>query len=89
MEPDTRDAVIDFIQDWAAKTGLTVEQLLLWLGVSVGKFYQWRRRYGKTNQHNGTVPRDFWLQDWEKKAILDLAECDIILRAAFRSVTLH
>jgi len=74
VEPDVRDAVVDFIQNWAAKAGLVVEQLLLWLGVSVGKFYQWRQRYGKTNQHNGRVPRDFWLQDWEKKAILDFQE---------------
>ena len=23
------------------------------------------------NQHNGWVPRDFWLEEWEKKAIVD------------------
>ena len=74
MEPDVRDAVVDFIQEWAAKTGLAAEQLLLWLGVSVGKFYQWRQRYGKTNQHNGRVPRDFWLQDGEKQAILEFQQ---------------
>jgi len=74
VEPDIRDAVVDFIQAWAVKTGLAVEQLLFWLGVSVAKFYQWRQRYGKTNQHNGRVPRDFWLQNWEKKAILDFQQ---------------
>jgi putative transposase len=74
VEPDVRDAVVDFIRVWAAKTGLVVEQLLFWLDVSVAKFYQWRQRYGKTNQHNGRVPRDFWLQDWERKAILDFQE---------------
>jgi hypothetical protein len=35
---------------------------------------QWRQRYGKTNQHNGGVLRDFWLLDREKKAILDFQE---------------
>ena len=74
MEPDVRDAVVDFIRDWAEKTGLAINQMLEWLGLSVGKFYQWRQRYGKTNQHNGGVPRDFWLQDWEKQAILDFQE---------------
>ncbi len=74
MEPDIRDAVVDFIRDWAEKTGLAIDQLLEWLALSVGKFYQWRQRYGSTNQHNGRVPRDFWLQDWEKKAILDFQE---------------
>jgi transposase InsO family protein len=74
VEPDIRDAVVDFIRDWTEKTGLAIDQLLEWLGLSVGKFYQWRQRYGRANQHNGGVPRDFWLQDWEKKAILDFQE---------------
>ena len=40
----------------------------------MGKFYDWGQRYGNTNQHNGRVPRDFWLQDAEKQAILDFQE---------------
>ena len=24
----------------------------------------------KVNEHNGWVPRDFWLEDWEKQAII-------------------
>jgi len=39
--------------------------------VSEGTFYNWRQRYGKVNEHNGWIPRDHWLEDWEKKAILD------------------
>ena len=27
-------------------------------------------RYGKVNEHNGWVPRDFWPEDWEKQAII-------------------
>ena len=57
MEPDVRDAFVDFIRDWAEKTGLAIEQLLEWLELSVGKFYHWRQRYGQANQHNGGVPR--------------------------------
>src|ERR1700688_3305892 len=25
---------------------------------------------GKVNEHNGWVPRDFWLEEWEKQAII-------------------
>lgn len=39
------------------------------LGTS--KYHQWKRRYGKANEHNGQVPRDWWLEEWEKQAILD------------------
>jgi len=62
---------VDFIRKWSDKTGLTIDRMLQGLELSVGKFYEWRQRYGKANQHNGWVPRDFWLTDWEKNAILD------------------
>ena len=65
---------MDFIRRWSEKTALSIERLLGWLELSVGKFYDWGQRYGQTNQHNGRVPRDFWLQDSEKQAILDFQE---------------
>lgn len=74
MEPDVRDPVVQFIRSWAEKTRLSIDQLLKWLDLSVGKFYEWRRRFGQGNQHNGNVPRDFWLTEAEKKAILDFQE---------------
>ena len=42
-----------------------------WLGIASSKYYDWQRRYGKINEHNALIPRDFWLQDWEKEAIID------------------
>jgi len=41
-----------------------------WLGIASSKFYQWRSRYGRANEHNGSIPRDFWLEGWEKEAIV-------------------
>jgi putative transposase len=65
---------VDFIRRWSEKAGLAIERMLGWLELSVGKFYDWGQRYGQTNQHNGRVPRDFWLQESEKQAILDFQE---------------
>jgi len=45
--------------------------LLAWLGLGSSKFHDWKKRYGLANEHNGQVPRDWWLEDWEKQAILD------------------
>ncbi|HEV1286862.1 MAG TPA: transposase, partial [Bryobacteraceae bacterium] len=44
---------------------------LEWLGIRASKFYGWRDRYGQGNEHHGWVPRDFWLEQWEKQAIID------------------
>ena len=43
---------------------------MLWLGITLSKFHDWRRRYGRVNEHNAWVPRDHWLEDWEKQAII-------------------
>lgn len=41
-----------------------------WIGISRSKFYDWQFRYGKVNEHNAWIPRDFWLTDAEKQAII-------------------
>ncbi len=42
-----------------------------WLGIAPSKFYDWKRRYGKVNEHNSWIPRDFWLEPWEKEKIIE------------------
>lgn len=62
---------MDFVNSWSVKTGLRAGQLVNWIGISASKFNEWRKRYGKVNEHNSWVPRDNWLEGWEKKAVLD------------------
>jgi len=66
-----RDQIVDYLGYWTERTQLPSKQLLGWLELSSSKFYQWKDRYGQANEHNGQVPRDWWLEDWEKQAILD------------------
>lgn len=70
-EPDVRDEVVDFVTELKAKTEISQGRLVGWLGISRSKFHAWKQRYGKANEHNGLVPRDFWLLDWEREAIID------------------
>ena len=37
----------------------------------MSKFYSCCERYGKDNDHNGKIPRDYWLQEWEKQRIIE------------------
>jgi putative transposase len=67
---DVRDQVVDFVRRWSEKTEINVGRFIHWLGVTASKFYNWRERYGRVNEHNGWVPRDFWLEPWEKEAII-------------------
>ena len=62
---------MDYVGYWTGRAELPAKQLLGWLGLGTSKFHAWKGRYGKANEHNGKIPRDFWLEDWEKQAILD------------------
>jgi len=68
---DIRDELVDFVRHWSERTEICYEQLLGWIELSARKFRDWRVRYGKVNEHNYLVPRDHWLEEWEKKAIID------------------
>lgn len=70
MAHDIRDQLVDFLQYWSERTEICYEQLLGWIPLSGRKFRDWRQRYGKVNEHNHLVPRDHWLERWEKEAIV-------------------
>ena len=66
--------MIDFVLYWTKKSGIAVTRFIEWLGIAPSKYYNWQSRYGKVNEHNGLIPRDFWLEDWEKQAIINFHE---------------
>ena len=71
MEPDIRDEVIDYVRYFSDKTGIVAADFIRRIGITRSKYYDWKERYGKVNEHNGLVPRDFWLTDDEKQGIVD------------------
>ena len=70
MPPDLRDEVVDFVRHWSEQTGISTRRVLGWTGVAASKFYDWRQRYGQVNEHNALVPRDHWLEAWEREGIV-------------------
>lgn len=50
---------------------MPAKRLLGWLELPTSKWHDWQDRYGRANEHNGAVPRDWWLEEREKAAILD------------------
>ena len=63
--------MVDYVRYWTDRAETPARQILGWMGVPEGTYYKWRKRYGKVNEHNGWIPRDHWLEDWEKRAIID------------------
>ena len=65
--------MVDFIAYWQDKSGCRVKALLAWVGICAGKYHRWKARYGQPNIHNASLPRAFWLLDWEKAALIAYA----------------
>jgi len=55
-------------------TNYPVKTLLPLLGVHSAKFYSWRNRKGEENTHNCKLPKENWLLDWERDAIIKYAK---------------
>jgi transposase InsO family protein len=62
--------VVDYVRVWSDKTEITEAMMVNWIGITRSKYYDWRQRYGRVNEHNGWIPRDCWLTETEKQAII-------------------
>jgi putative transposase len=65
---------VDFVRNWSEKTEIPAGHFIGWIGIAHGKFFDWRKRYGKVNEHNALIPRDHWLTAQERLSILDFHE---------------
>jgi transposase InsO family protein len=71
VQPDVRDEVIDYVQYYSDKTEIAAGDFIRHIGIARSKYYEWKHRYGKANEHNACIPRNFWLSDSERQAIID------------------
>jgi transposase InsO family protein len=70
VTPDTRDEIVDYVRRWSDRTEIPAKRLVHWIGLGMSKYHDWQQRYGQANEHNGLVPRDHWLEAWERDAIV-------------------
>lgn len=62
--------MVDFTVYWSERFDcISIKSILFDLNLHSGRFYDWKKRYGTLNQHNGHIPRDFWLLPEEKDKI--------------------
>jgi transposase InsO family protein len=60
-------------QKIANESHLRITQLIKMTGIGRPKFYDWQKRLGLGNNHNGKIPKAHWLLPKERKAIIDFA----------------
>ena len=64
---------MDYVHRWNERTEIPARRFVDWLGITPSKFHDWRRRYGKVNEHNAWIPRDHWIEEWERAGIVKFA----------------
>lgn len=73
VEPDIRDRVVEELVRLSGKTGIRLAVFVGQLGISRSKFYEWAKRHGEPRHHNGKIPREHWLLETEREAIMTYA----------------
>jgi len=71
VELDTRDEVVDFVVYWGKLTAIGRTKLITRIGIHNARYYEWARRYGEENRHNGQIPRDYWITEAEKTSVIE------------------
>jgi putative transposase len=74
VEPDIRDNVVEFVNMITPKIKIPRKKVLSLIGINSSKYYSWAKRKGKTNNHNGKIPRKHWCLGWEREAIINYAK---------------
>lgn len=69
VEPEKRDEVVEWIMELKERTGKGINEMVRQIGIGKSKFYEWAKRYGIENNHNGKIPKSHWLQGEEKEKI--------------------
>ncbi len=70
VEPDVRDNVLAFIEMVTDKSRYNKQNVLELLALSKSRYYDWIKRQGQPNRHNGLMPKSYWLLPLEREAIL-------------------
>ena len=63
--------MVDYIGKWTARAELPAKRILAWMSLPTSKYHLWKQHYGRPHAHNSHIPRDGWLEAWEKQAIID------------------
>lgn len=92
VDVDIRDSIIIYVEHILDRSRIKLKPLLRMLGISKGKYFHWKKRLGRENQHNFALPKSNWLLPFEREAIINYAknhyaENDYYLRDGYRRLT--
>ena len=79
VEPDVRDEIVGYTRMVVSRSALSLRKVIGFLGIHPSRFYDWVGRQGIVNRHNGKIPREHWILDKERKAIIEYCRYKVLL----------
>ena len=66
-----RDEIVTDLEKWSSRSGISLTNSLALVGIRKARFYDWKKRFGKSNKHNGMAPKNSWILPSERQAIIN------------------
>ena len=85
VEPDVRDEIIEYTERIVSLSKHSLRYLIMLLGIGPSRFYEWKKRTGLINRHNGLIPRMHWILPEEINAIIEF--CRDKIQDGYRRLT--
>lgn len=87
-----RDSIVNYCESMSKKSEIPLYKMISKVGIARDRYYEWKKRFGEPNRHNGQIPRSNWLLDEEREAIINYAKENISengyrLRDGYRVLT--
>jgi transposase InsO family protein len=83
-----------YVETMHKSSGMRINNLVRRIGISKGKYFDWKERLNTDNCHNCNLPKRNWLLPWERESIIAFAkkhyaDNDYFLREGYRRLTYH
>ncbi len=92
VEVEVRDSVVGYVQSMSKRAEILIKDLIKQIGIPKAKYHSWVKRYGKSNNHNGKIPKHNWLIPSEVNSIVEYAKSvysnnDFFIKNGYRRLT--
>lgn len=75
--------MVETCENIRKKSHLKIAELIQMTGIGKSKYYEWRKRLGISNEHNGKMPKTHWVTPEETRAVIDFARERIVPNAYY------
>lgn len=71
---EIRDEIVNYTDKLVKLTGINRTKILKEIGITLSKYYEWKKKYGIPNSNNSNSPKEHWITEEEERLIVEYAK---------------